>query len=134
MTGVSTAAGGGDVAAGAAAGDLLDDGSRVGGQMGPIVQDLELAVLDDHGDDLAAVDIAEMDLDPGDHQGALAGDHAGHAQGRSGWCGCGPGEAGSVQAAAGGGWQRAGQGAGQDAAGGDDVDEVGVDAQGDALP
>ena len=43
-----------DVAACAAAGDLLDDGSGVGGQLGPIVQDAELAVLDDHGDDPAA--------------------------------------------------------------------------------
>ena len=39
-----------------------------------------------------------------------------------------------MQAAAGGRWQWAGQGAGQHAVGGDDVDELGVDAQGDALP
>jgi hypothetical protein len=43
----------------------------VGGQLGPIVQDREPAVFDDHGDDLAAVDVTEVDLDPGDHQGAL---------------------------------------------------------------
>jgi hypothetical protein len=39
-----------------------------------------------------------------------------------------------VQAAAGGGRQGAGQGAGQHAVGGDDLDELGVDRQRDALP
>jgi hypothetical protein len=34
-----------------------------GGQLGPFVQDAELAVFDDHSDDLAAVDAAEVDLD-----------------------------------------------------------------------
>jgi hypothetical protein len=51
-----------DVAACAAAGDLLYDGSGVGGQLGPIVQDPELAVLDGHGDDLATVDMTKADL------------------------------------------------------------------------
>jgi hypothetical protein len=39
------------------------------------VKDPELAVLDDHGGDLAAMDVAEVDLDSGDHHAALAGDH-----------------------------------------------------------
>jgi hypothetical protein len=52
------------VAACAAAGDLLDDGSGAGGQLGSVVQDAELAILDDHGDDLAAVDVTEVDFTP----------------------------------------------------------------------
>src|SRR5215467_11284597 len=106
----------------------------MGGQLDSLVEDAELAVFDDDGDDLPAVNVAQVDLYSGDHHAALAGDHAGHLQGLGGWCGSGPGEACPVQAAAGGGGQRAGQGAGQDAAGGDDVQELGVDAQGDALP
>jgi hypothetical protein len=35
------------VAAGAAAGDLLDDDAGMDGQLHPLVQDAELAVLDD---------------------------------------------------------------------------------------
>jgi hypothetical protein len=41
------------VSACAAAGDLLDDGSRVGGQLDAIVQGPEVAVIDD-SDDLRA--------------------------------------------------------------------------------
>src|SRR5215469_204914 len=106
----------------------------MGGQLDSLVEDAELAVFDDDGDDLPAVDVAEVDLYSGDHHAALAGDHAGHLQGLGGWCGSGAGEAGPVQAAAGAGGQRAGQGAGQDAAGGDDLDELGIDAESDALP
>jgi hypothetical protein len=36
----------------------------MGGQLGSVVEDPELAVLDDHGDDLATVDVAEVDLYP----------------------------------------------------------------------
>src|SRR5215467_14452708 len=106
----------------------------MGGQLDSLVEDAELAVFDDDGDDLPAVNVAQVDLYSGDHHAALAGDHAGHLQGLGGWCEGGPGEACSVQASAGGGGQRAGQGAGQDAVGGDDLDELGVDAEGDALP
>jgi len=70
-----------DVAACAAAGDLLDDGAGTGGQLSPFVQDAELAVFDDDGDDLATVDVAEVDFHSGDHEAALAGDHAGDLQG-----------------------------------------------------
>jgi hypothetical protein len=55
-------------------------------------------------------------------------------KGLGGRCGGGPGEAGAVQAAAGRRGQRAGQGTGQHAVGGDDLEELGVDAQGDPLP
>lgn len=79
------------------------------------MEDAELAVLDDDGDDLAAVGVAEVDFCSGDHEAALAGDHPadlgdlrGRGSGQSG-------EACSVQAAAGGGRQWAGQGADQDA-------------------
>src|SRR5215469_9408925 len=111
------------MAAGTAAGDLLDDGAGGCGQLGPVVQDAELAVFGDDGDDLAAVDVTEVDFHSGDHEAALAGDHAGDVHGGRRGCGRRPGEAGSVQAAASGGGQRAGQGAGQDAVGGDDLQE-----------
>ena len=39
------------------------------------MEDAELAVLDDDGDDLPAVDVAEVDLYSGDHHAVLAGDH-----------------------------------------------------------
>jgi hypothetical protein len=45
------------MAAGTAAGDLLDNGSGMDGQLCPLVQDAELAVFDDYGDDLATVDV-----------------------------------------------------------------------------
>jgi hypothetical protein len=86
-----------DVAACAAAGYLLDDGAGVGGQLCSVVQDAELAVFYDDGDDFPAVGVAEVDLYPGDHHAALAGNHAGHCQGlggsRSGRSRCCPSEA-----------------------------------------
>jgi hypothetical protein len=63
------------VPAGAPAGDLLDKGPGVGGQLGSIVDDPELGVADRHGDDLAAVSVADLEFDSGDHEAALAGDH-----------------------------------------------------------
>jgi hypothetical protein len=69
----------GGVPACAAAGDFLDEGSGVGGQLGPIVQEAELVVIDRHDDDLAAVGVPDLELGPGDHERALAGDHPGHA-------------------------------------------------------
>ena len=48
----------------AAAGDFLDEGSGVGGQLGPIVQDAELVVIDRHDDDLAAVACPTWSLAP----------------------------------------------------------------------
>lgn len=120
--------------AGAPAGDLLDDGPGVGGQLGSIVDDPELGVVDRHGDDLAAVSVADLEFDSGDHEAALAGDHpadVGDGCGPGG--GWRPGEPGAVQPPAGSRWQRAGQGAGQDAAG-NDLDELVADTQGDPLP
>ena len=58
------------MAACAAAGDLLDNGAPAGGELGPVVQDPVLAVLDDDSDDLPAVGAAEMDLRLGDHEAA----------------------------------------------------------------
>jgi hypothetical protein len=43
------------------------------------VQDAELVVIDRHDDDLAAVGVPDLELGPGDHERALAGDHPGHA-------------------------------------------------------
>jgi hypothetical protein len=67
----------GGVSACAAAGDFLDEGSGVGGQLSSIVQDAELVVIDRHDDDLAAVGVPDLELGPGDHEQALAGDHPG---------------------------------------------------------
>jgi len=67
-------------------GDLLDDGSGVGGSLGSSVQDLELAVVDCHGDDHAAVGVADLEFDTGDHEQGLAGDHPADVGG-GGWLG-----------------------------------------------
>jgi hypothetical protein len=40
------------------------------------VQDPELAVVDCHGDDLAAVGVADLEFDAGNHEQGLAGDHS----------------------------------------------------------
>ena len=55
--------------------DLLDDGSGVRGQLSSSVQDPELAVVDCHGDDLAAVGVAGLEPDTVDHEQTLTGDH-----------------------------------------------------------
>ena len=55
--------------------DLLDDGSGVRGQLRSSVQDPELAVVDCHGDDLAAVGVAGLEPDTVDHEQTLTGDH-----------------------------------------------------------
>jgi hypothetical protein len=91
---------------------------------------LELAIVDRRNGDLAAVTVADLEFDSGDHEAALAGDHPADVGEGGGWR---PGEPGAVQAAAGSRWQRAGQGAGQGAAG-NDLDELVVDAEGDLLP
>jgi hypothetical protein len=51
------------------------------------VPDPELAVLDDDGDDFAAVDAAEVDLDSGGHEAALAGDRPSNLQAAAGAAG-----------------------------------------------
>jgi len=99
-----------------------------------VVQDAEVGVLDDHGDDLSGVGGAEAESLAGNHGDAIFGDSAldvdrlGGKHSRQG-CG-GQACAGEVGEAVDG--YRAGPAA-HEAAVGDNVHEVAVQAQGDAL-
>lgn len=117
--------------AGAAAANFLDFCAGVGAEVGVAVGDVEVGVVDGDGEDFAAVGGADLEFAAGDVEGALAGDDAGDLQGGFGSWGW-SGQACAMQAAAGAWGQWAGKGASELVVG-DDVDQVGVDSQDDAV-
>jgi hypothetical protein len=119
------------VSACAGAGDLLGGGAGVGGQFLSLVQDAELGVFGGDGDDFAAVSVSDVEFGAGDHEGAAAGDDPLNVGDLGRQAGGRSGRPGAVQACALLVGERVGAGSGQDSVG-DDVDELGVDAEGDA--